>query len=759
MSSASGEPKLVKLDDLSGLLLPDETVGTAPASLKPLRCRAESRLPVASSAFPGVVFTVQAGSEVSFFVFNAPTDCDPDLVLVPPAAGGNAGRAGQLELTPESCWLKVQHRASVEAEGGGRLAETGFRLDAAAPVIFSDYRLHDRSENAARAVLGDLLHPRFAQHLADVEALRPGEALAFQASGTLRAVVEVSWSDVLAGGLGAMAGIVGAATPLVVELPAAASVSGTVTLSDEFTVVFSRLQDGRTRAAVKKAASRTFAGAADVGLSVELADAQQLELALRDVVAGLLGEEQATVRALIDRSSLSELSELERWAAEALAVRLGLGELVNGFTTLREELVQLEGVIAEAVAELATEKLAAGFAYEYARLTPGSALLEAVLEPGALAIHHPSLCNGDLEPVLTAIREGSPAIVLESFLHGHTLERTHSSGFTLGIGPWAAQGRQRRALTRVVEEDITGRRRVSCLGLGAYEGRWLTDVVEWTVDLRADMPRFTPRGAARLSEFALGLHLAWHWRQESLSEDRLDDALDAAVLWGALDPEHAADVRRSAAHAIGRPADITVQMRLDDAPFRAVLPAVAVGQDTDFAAALGAAMPRRSGTHARGDPGRRRELYGPLWAHVLDHPDAPARALVVLARQQLSASAEPQLALLEENYLKLAPTCTFVGLARVVNQTTTAAWRGFRSGALLLHEAVAAAAEEEETLETAFSLMVNLWAQTHHMRALGAFLLEAASTAGVAAGVVRTLTVSARETDGEKTLVVAAPAF
>jgi hypothetical protein len=758
MSSASGEPKLVKLDDLPGLLLPDETVGTASASLKPLRCRLESRLPIASSACPGVVFTVQAGSEVSFFVFNAPTDCDPDLVLAPPAAGGHEGGAGQLELTPDSCWLKVQHRASVGAEGGGRLAETGFRLDAKAPVIFSDYRLHERSENAVRAVIGDLLHPRFAQLLGDVEALRPDEALAFQASGTLRAVVEVSWSDVLAGGLGALAGIVGAATPLVVELPAAASVSGTVTLADEFTVVFSRLPDGRTRAAVRKVASRTVAGAADLGLSVELGDAHQLELALRDVVAGLLGEEYATVRALIDKASLLELSELERWAAEALAARLGLGELVNCFTILRGKLVQLEGVIAEAVAELATEKLAAGFAYEYGRLARGSTLLQAVLEPGALAIHHASLCNGDLEPVLTAIRESSPAIVLESYLHRHTLERTHSWGFTLGIGPWAARGRQRRALTRVVEEDITGRRRVSCLGLGAYEGRWLTDVAEWTVDLRADMPRFTPSGAPRLSEFALGLHLAWHWRQEALGEDRLDDVLDAAVLWGALDPEHAAEVRRRVAPAIGRPADITLQMRLDDAPFRAVLPAVAGGRDADFAAALGAAMPRRSGTHARGDPGRRRELYGPLWSHVLDHPDAPARALVVLARQHLGASAEPQLGFLEENYLKLAPTCTFVGLARVANQTTAAAWRGFRSGALLLHEALAGAAEDDGTLERAFSMMVNLWAQTHHVRALGAFLLEAASTAGVAAAVVRTLTVSARKTDGEKTLVIAAPA-
>ena len=758
MSSASGEPKLVKLDDLPELLLPEETVGSASHNLKPLRCQVESRFPIPSSACPGVVFTVQAGSEASVFAFNAPTDRDPDLVLVPTGGAGSEARAGQLELTPGSCWLKVRHRASVGVEGGERLAESRLWPDAEAPVTFSDYRLHDPAENAVQAVTADLLNPRFAQCLDDVQALRPNEALAFQASGTLRVLVEVSWSDVLASGLGALAGIVGAATPLAVELPAAAGVSGTVTVADEFTIVFSRLSDGRTRVTVKKADSRTFAAAADLCLAVTLAEPQQLELAVRDAVTGLLGEDYATVRALVDKASLSELSDIERWAAEALAARLGLGELVSAFTILREKLRQLEGALAEAVAEIATEKLAAGFAYEYRRLARGSSLLEVVLDAGAVAAHHASLCNGDLEPVIAAVLEGSPGLTLEGYLHRHTLERAHGWGFTLAIGPWVARGRQRRALTRVVEEDLAGRQRVSCLGLGAYEGRWLTSVAEWTVDLRADMPRFVPGGAPRLSEFALGFHLAWHWRQEALSEDRLDEVLDAAVLWGVLGLDHAADVRRRVAPAVGRIADLTVQLRFDDAPFRAILPAVAAGRDADFAAALGAAMPRRTGSQGRGDPCRRRELYAPLWAHVLEHPDAPARALVAVARQHLAKGDEAQLGFLEENYLKLAPTCTFVGLARVANQNTAAAWREFRSGARLLHEAVVAAADEDGTLEKTFSLMVNLWAQTHHVRALGAFLLEAASTAGVAASVVRTLNVRVREAAGENALVIAAPA-
>src|SRR4030042_4986162 len=115
MNSASGEPTLVRLDDRPELLLPDETLGSASRNLKPLRCRAESRFPIPSGACPGVVFTVQAGSEVSVFVFNAATDRDPDLVLVATGAGGAEGGAGPPELAPGRRWRKVQPRAG----GGG----------------------------------------------------------------------------------------------------------------------------------------------------------------------------------------------------------------------------------------------------------------------------------------------------------------------------------------------------------------------------------------------------------------------------------------------------------------------------------------------------------------------------------------------------------------------------------------------------------------------------------------------------------------
>jgi hypothetical protein len=752
MGSVSGVPKPARIDDGLRRLPPDETVGAASATLKPLTGRVESRFSFPSGAHPDVLFTIEADSEVSVFVFNTIADRDPDLVLLP------AGAASPLRRTAEDCWLKVRHEAAVRATGGATLAGLGFRFEAEAPLIFNDYRRHDRSETVVHAVATDLKRPRFAQRLADVRALRPNEALSFQASGKLCTTVEVGWSDVLASGLGALAGIVGALGPLSVEVSAAATVEAAVTVADDFLIVFARDHEGTTRVVVAKAVSRRLACDGGVSMTVELSDPQQLQQALEDATAGLLGQEYATVRRVVDAAALSDLTDRERAAAEELARRLGLGDLVNEFTILREKLLQLEGVLAEAVAELATAKLTAGFAYEYDRIAQGSTLLQAVLEPEALAAHHRTLCGGELGPVIAALRNGCPGLVLERYLHRESLARTQSWGFTLAIGPWMASGKQRRILSRVVQEDLAGRPRVSTLGLGAYEGRWLCDVAEWVVDFNAAMPAFAAGPAPLVNEFKLGLHLTWNWKEANLAADELDAYLDAATLWRVFEPAEAAEIRQRLEPAVGRPAGVAVQLQVDDVSLRSILPLAATGRDADFAAALGAAMPWRAGSPGRAEPEHRRELYGALWGYFLDNPDVPARTLVEYARRYLSSRHEPELGFLEESYSKLVPTCTFVGLAKLANQGTAAAWKDFRSGAALLHEALSAGEQEGDTFNKAFSLMVNLWAQSHHVRALGAYLLELATAARIAHCVARTLTVTYREGDGERALVVAAPA-
>ena len=747
MSSVSRGPRLVELDEVGEVLAADEALGTTAANLKPLSCRAPQTISVAGDACPFGPLTIEAGSEVSLFVFNNQADRDPDAVLAPPGTG-------QLEPSPGACWLVVRHRAHELREKD----PAADHAEAHVPVVCSDYRRHENSENAARAVIDGLREPRLAHRLEDVRALRPGDAVAFTTSGRLTTALDVRWSDVFASGLGTVAGIVGGASPLAVRLPAAAKVGGTVRLDAPFSVVFARLQNGRTRVAVKKAGGWRGRAPAEPGMAVELGDPGEIEAALHDVVSGVLGQSYVTVRTLVDRPAPAELTAEEVAAAEALSRHLDVGAGDGTLRELQEKLRQLEGVIGEALTDLATGKLADGLAYEFARLPRGALLLQAILDPVALERFHAPLCRGNLVPLVTALAEGAPGIALESYLQRRTLERSRCWGFTLGIGSWASRGRQRRTLTKVDDSDLPGAPRVSCLGLGAYEGRWLADLVDWTADFRADMPH-PARGAAPLArEFELGLHLAWHSRHARLEADGLEAVVDMALLWGVIPGTQADAVRQRLAGVLGRAAEVTFQLRFDDVPFRALLPVVAAGRNADFAAALGAAMPWRKGSPGRADPMQRRDLYGPLWAHALEQPDAPARALVALARQRLAEAAETQLGFLEENYLRLTPTSTFVGLARVANQSTAAAWEDCRSAARVLHGALAAGASEDGTFERVFALMANLWAQAHHVRALGVYLVEAAAQANVTGAVARTLTVVAGDTGSETALVVAAPA-
>jgi hypothetical protein len=53
-----------------------------------------------------------------------------------------------------------------------------------------------------------------------------------------------------------------------------------------------------------------------------------------------------------------------------------------------------------------------------------------------------------------------------------------------------------------------------------------------------------------------------------------------------------------------------------------------------------------------------------------------------------------------------------------------------------------------------FRLMVPAWQQSHWVRALGAWLLEAARARGVARLVARSLTLTTRDRGGERVLLI-----
>ena len=115
-----------------------------------------------------------------------------------------------------------------------------------------------------------------------------------QFAGNVEATVTVSWSDVFSAAVPALSRILRSQQAIALKVKAGASVSATVSLSDEFMVVFSRADATNIRVALKKARASSVGLSLRAGVSVEFADSQAVADAATSLAEGVLGESGAT---------------------------------------------------------------------------------------------------------------------------------------------------------------------------------------------------------------------------------------------------------------------------------------------------------------------------------------------------------------------------------------------------------------------------------------------------------------------------------
>jgi hypothetical protein len=126
-------------------------------------------------------------------------------------------------------------------------------VEANASTTLTDYRAHQRSQSARDAIVADLEGgPRLALVLADVERLTPGDAVAIQIGGTLRASVTLSWSDVFVGEVAPLSALLKSSALIALTFDAGATVTANVALTDDFLIVFSRVDDATWQVGVKR---------------------------------------------------------------------------------------------------------------------------------------------------------------------------------------------------------------------------------------------------------------------------------------------------------------------------------------------------------------------------------------------------------------------------------------------------------------------------------------------------------------------------
>jgi hypothetical protein len=701
-------------------------------------------------AIPELSVSARIGAAAEVSAFNDVTDDDPDGLLAAEAEEGlEELLPPQLLLDDAHAWLKYTLSAELGTSGGATLDDLGVRIDAGKKLRLNDYRRHARDNIAVGTILSDLCRPRVALTTDHVLALRSGDCLAMQFVGTMAASVEITWADIFAGQFGNLGALLGGKQVIPLRLSTGLTVSASVSIEDDFVLAFSRLDRDRLRVALRKAKQRRAGLALAAGAQVELSDPAQIEPALHAVVEGVVGEPYAELRAVLG-GAIDRLDARETKLVLALLKALGMDPAVpDGVAELRgllqeisQRLDELETQIDRTIRTAARAKIAAGFRYEYDRISTRSSLLQATLTHDALRAHHAELIRGHADGLLEAIRAQQAGVELESYLQRRRLDTRKSWGFTLGFGAWSVYGRDRDRVTRVLDRNEQDRQRVAYTGLRAYAGNWFGESFEWSLDFRADMGRFAAGDTPRMSEFHLGLALTWT-RHERLTEKAISKLLDAAALWGVCSTADYTGLAEGLRPDLDADCEITVQLRVEDATLRAVLPRLGAATLADFAAAYGAAMPWMAEFPGRRDLDVRRELYAPLWrAYFHDTDQRPDQLAARAVRHfELMPMPHKELRVVEDTW-QTRPWATFAGLAQL-NSKMIADLSGFNVGMAALAAAVAADRPSSGVLDGVFGNIKDIGKQSHNVRALGAYLLEAVAQTGGDARVEHSVQVAA----------------
>ena len=689
-------------------------------------------------------FALNVRGVLTVAALNDPTDSDEDGIL---SASKVETASGTLppQLNFDRLYLKYRVECGVKASGDVPIGSMlGIDVSADASAIFADYRVHDGSHAVRAAVTDDLQrHARFVTRLEDVLSLAPGEALAFRFNGSLSAGLTLTLSDLFTGQIGTTLGKrLEMSAPIAISFKAGATLAFKATVLDDFLVVFSRVDDGRWRLGVRKTKSSRIAPSADAGISVGIEDPKALQQLTQASLDGVLGAPLAKVKSVLEAASLESLGTVERRIATALISRLGLKETLTTIETLRDRVADVEDKIADTIADVVKTRLTVSFAYEYTRVSLNTNLVQATLDRAAVERLHADAVKGRTETVAQAIRNKTPGVNLELYLNQKEITRAHSWGFTLGIGKWVSIGGKDFKKTSTVQRfDVQGRVQEAYLGARSYKGSWIGETFEWGVDLKADMKDYVV-GPPLVSDYSLGIHLLWAATQKDLSALELEQWIDSAILWRVLRNEDAVDVRGRIAAALGKEATLSVQLTIPNTAVRSALPVLADAPLAAFAPALAASMPWMN-TSGRVSASVRRQLYAPLWAAYLGNPLVSQKIYADMAMDHLQKAGHTETAVRERLGASGTDPFSFGGLIHI-NDRTRQDCEAFTRGAAILNSAITSGARNQKTIDKAVAEMDDFWAQSHHVRAIGWYLLDAIERKGFLDNVTRTMTVESK---------------
>ena len=711
----------------------------------------------------GVKFGFAAEGNASLAAFNSLDDKDVDGILGVPISGEDVFKIvlpPQIQLTENDAWLKYRVAATLKVSASGEVAPVAFKLDGSKSAIFTDFHVHSRDDNTRTAVKRDVGSLRFAGNAADILALGDKEALSYQVRGELSASLTLSWSDVLTASVSSLNQWLNSGTLLTLNIVPSASVTFHVGLVDDFRVVFTKSSSNKIRVAIKKSDSREVGAAAELGVTVKFADDEAIKTALKKLVDSIVGQPVSVIDNVFKKATLEDLTAAERKVIDELVKRLGLADVAHTLSDLKEKWAALKSKIYDNIDKVGKAKVALAFSYEYLRIRTQDSLLVIDVDSTTLNKFHNDLMLCKITLLLEWVQANQQALV--KYINQQTLTRSHAWGFSLGLGPWNVGGKDKRELTSVIQHNIQGDERIAYMGLRGYEGTWVGDKADWQVDFKADMADFAKKGSANTCQFKYGLHIKWLWKEKKLQKSELEGFLDYAVIWRIISQDNIKDILEQMTGNFGKSATVSLELTLDDAALRSILPLADSASTTDLpVTALAKAMPFMSLYDGRRTATNREICYAPLWKYYFQNDSLPIDTFPSVAANEIQkitqlkhiadgaglASREKGTSSTSKAYQDFF---TFAGQIYYHGQTAGnysgihKDWLSFAKGLTELNTAIKPdSCANHKKIEDIFNHLTRFWSQTLYVRTVGVFLTEvAAANTGLLKTINRALTIA-----------------
>lgn len=420
--------------------------------------------------------------------------------------------------------IRYDLSSKLSAMAGYTFKMLDFDIDTNQSILLSYYKIHRNEKILQDAILSDAVSFRFIYSSEDILSLEKNEGLAVQFDGKISANLKVSASDVYSATLSALAKKFSMATGASAKFETGASLSFSVTISDNFKVFIQRKAEDNFLVTINKVVSNTKKAKVEIGITAQLADEDgDLKEFTNKILDSILGESVALIDDLID-NKLNNLSATEITLLTTIFQRINLPIDFSNWGLIKKEYEAYKTKVVSEVVDVLKEKLSIGFSFEYQRIGSTNTLFKANFTTEAI---RQNLRN--IVMVKPSALEGKQGISISEYLLSNSSETSRKFGFALQFGDFKAYWKNDLDMkTNETLNKINEQKLIVFTGQKTHS-HGSKNATKWFYNIKAQMKG--PMTKPTMADFDYSSTLHWENQQKKTTKEELYDFVDMGYIW------------------------------------------------------------------------------------------------------------------------------------------------------------------------------------------------------------------------------------